>query len=67
MTVLEQELTAETGPELDQLKRAATYTLGDAIREGAASSEQLFYGFGRDDRSCALQAGINAAKARGYM
>ncbi len=44
---------------------ATSYTLADAIREGAKATEQA-YNWGDGDNACALTAAALAAKARGY-
>lgn len=49
--------------ELDVL---TSYTLGDAIREGASVTEQA-HGWGSGGNACALSAARLAAKARGYL
>lgn len=57
------ELRATLGEiEMDVL---TSYTLADAIREGAGVSKQA-YGWGNGDNACALTAAVIAAKARGY-
>ena len=61
-TDLEQELG-----EIE-LKVTSSYTLADAIREGAGVSNKLEGGFiSRQGESCALGAAWIAGKARGYL
>lgn len=45
---------------------ATSYTLADAIREGAGVTEKAI-GWGNGDSACALTAAAIAAKARGYV
>lgn len=60
----EEQLRADLGGiELNVL---TSYTLADAIREGARVTSQE-YGWGADDTACALSAGAIAARARGYL
>lgn len=60
-----ERLRAELGEiELDVL---TSYTLADAIREGASVTSQIRGGWVEGDAACALGAGFLAAKARGYV
>lgn len=47
-------------------KVVANYTLADAIREGAAVTDQGFHTYVSGEQACALGAAWIAAKARGY-
>lgn len=54
----------ETLPDLD-IKKAMSYSLADAIREGSTVTDQCVGGWVDDDGSvCALSAAAMAAKAR---
>lgn len=52
--------------ELDELERAMSYSLADAIREGSTVTGQKHGDWTDDtgDNVCALSAGLIAAKAR---
>lgn len=50
--------------ELDVL---TSYTLADAIREGAGVTSQKHGGWVEGGEACALGAGYLAARARGYV
>lgn len=65
VTELDPELKAELG-ELE-LKVTTSYTLADAIREGASVTPQARGTWVRGGASCALGASWIAAKARGYV
>lgn len=58
-----EEIAALAAIEVQVL---TTYTLADAIREGASVTEQAHGTFGDRGRTCALSAACLAAKARGY-
>lgn len=49
-----------------ELDVTTSYTLADAIREGASVSTQE-YGWGNGESACALTAAVIASKARGYI
>jgi hypothetical protein len=50
-------------PELD-LDQAMSYSLADAIREGASVVEQARGSYVKGDKVCALSAAVLAARAR---
>lgn len=52
--------------EID-MKVRTSYTLADAIREGAAVSGQAYNWTESDGSMCALSAAVAAAKARDYL
>lgn len=63
-------------PAVEQIKKelaeieldvTTSYTLADAIREGAKHTGQQFSGWIQDENSCALGAGLLSAVARGYI
>jgi len=62
---LNQGLESELG-EIE-LKVIGSYTLADAIREGAGVTDQKVGGWIEGGESCALGAAWIAAKARGYV
>jgi hypothetical protein len=53
-----------SGIEMDVL---TSYTLADAIREGASVTDQKRHGWVDQSSACALGAGYLAARARGYV
>lgn len=50
-----------------ELSVLTSYTLADAIREGASVTRQQRAGWIEGNNACALGAGFLAAKARGYL
>jgi hypothetical protein len=46
---------------------ATSFTLADAIREGASVTRKLSGGWIEDGASCAIGAGVLSATARGYL
>lgn len=61
------EKVDELAAQINEIGMEVTtsYTLADAIREGASVTTQE-YGWGNGDSACALTAAVVAAKARGY-
>lgn len=66
---LREKLTSGLEKELGEieLKVTTSYTLADAIREGAGVTGQKIGGWIENGESCALGAAWIAAKARGYV
>jgi hypothetical protein len=50
-----------------ELDVTTSYTLADAIREGATVTDQAKGEWGTGPDACALSAGLIAATARGYL
>lgn len=61
-----RETVTENPAEVDQLERAASYRLSDAMREGAEFTSKAV-GWGSGESACALSAAYIAAKARKYV
>lgn len=62
---LERQLREELGGiEMEVL---TSYTLADAIREGASVTTQMRGGYVRGRNLCALSAALLAARVRGYV
>ena len=66
---LREKLGSQLEQELGEieLKVTTSYTLADAIREGAGVTDKLERGFIQGNQSCALGAAWIAAKARGFL
>lgn len=69
------ERVAPVHPGIEKLKEVlgeieldvtTSYTLADAIREGASVTPQAFGSFGERGEACALSAAFLAAEARGW-
>lgn len=63
------ELDAETKEMLGSIDMnvRTSYTLADAIREGATVSGQAYSWADAQGNLCAMSAAVVAAKSRGYM
>jgi hypothetical protein len=66
---LREKLGSQLEQELGEIEMKVTtsYTLADAIREGAGVTDKVEGTFIRDGESCALGAAWIAGRARGYL
>lgn len=69
VVALREKLGTELEQELGEieLKVTTSYTLADAIREGAGVTNKLEGSFIQGGEACALGAAWIAGKARGYL
>lgn len=66
VTTEQQRIIDEIASQAVDIEKIGSYTLADAIREGASVTEPEA-GWGTGSSACALHAAAMAAVARGYI